>query len=65
MIILGPETAILGPHFWWSGGRAPTAPLDPPLEYEKFRFGKNSQLLFAMVANNTIKNIRSEIPRKR
>ena len=41
MIILGPKTAILGPqfcrilvlgpHFWWSGGRAPGAPLDPPL----------------------------------
>ena len=36
MIILGPKTAILGPqfcrllvlgpHFWWSGGRAPGAP---------------------------------------
>ena len=42
MIILGPKTAILGPQFcrilvlgpqfWWSGvGRAPGAPLDPPL----------------------------------
>ena len=32
MIILGPKTAILGPHFWWSGGQAPGAPtLDPPL----------------------------------
>ena len=29
MIILGPKTAILGPHFWWSGGAR--APLDPPL----------------------------------
>ena len=36
MIILGPKTAILGPqfcrilvlgpHFWWSGGRAPGPP---------------------------------------
>ena len=27
MIILGPKTAILGPHFWWSGGAwAPRAP---------------------------------------
>ena len=44
MIILGPKTAILGPHFcrilvlgphfWWSGGaRAPGAPLDPPLRF--------------------------------
>ena len=41
MIILGPKTAILGPqfcrilvvgpHFWWSGGPGPRAPLDPPL----------------------------------
>ena len=41
MIILGPKTAILGPqfcrilvlgpHFWWSGGPGPGAPLDPPL----------------------------------
>ena len=26
MIILGPKTAILGPHFWWSGGPGPPAP---------------------------------------
>ena len=41
MIILGPKTAILGPqfcrilvlrpYFWWSGGRAPGPPPDPPL----------------------------------
>ena len=41
MIILGPKTAILGPqfcrilvlgpHFWWSGGLGPQAPLDLPL----------------------------------
>ena len=40
VIILGPKTAILGPHFcrilvlgphfWWSGGPGP--PLDPPLK---------------------------------
>ena len=35
--ILGPQFCrilVLGPHFWWSGGgggRAPGAPLDPPL----------------------------------
>ena len=43
MIILGPKTAILGPqfcrilvlgpHFWWSGGPGPRAPLDPPLKF--------------------------------
>ena len=42
MIILGPKTAILGPqfcrilvlgpHFWWSGARAPP---DPPLQWAK------------------------------
>ena len=26
MIILGPKTAILGPHFWWSGGPGSLGP---------------------------------------
>ena len=49
IIILGPKTAILGPqfcrilvlgpHFWWSGGPGPGAPLDPPLHrYGKYPF---------------------------
>ena len=37
--ILGPQFCrilVLGPHFWWSGGgRAPGAPLDPPLIFNK------------------------------
>ena len=46
MIILGPKTAILGPlfcrilvlgpHFWWSEGPGPRAPLDPPLQNINF-----------------------------
>ena len=48
MIILGPKTAILGPHFcrilvlgphfWWSGAQAPGAPLDSPLAIMTFTF---------------------------
>ena len=51
MIILGPKTAILGPqfcrilvlgpHFWWSGARAPRAPLGMPLHPTQHHHANN------------------------